>query len=404
MTPVGAQKKRSKLHRRTDGSVCRPRPKPSQQAAAAAPAPTPASSDNGNAGADAAPAASPSPADNNNSGAAPAADAAPSPAAASPTSAADSGDATPSDAAPSSSIVNEQNNANPAAPASSSSSAPATPSQAPAPPPSNGGAGSTGKNAGSKLGLAWPNGDWWTPDQPDYIGNYVGSKTSWYYTWAPGSVSAGDKVGLEFVPMLWGVKQVGDWNSARGSWPSSVKNALFFNEPNQSGQSDISVNDALQYWMNDYLPARTQNGLRLGHAGTTSAPNGLTWVTDFYNVCTGAGNSAADCSADFVPVHYYDVDVGHFQSYLQNFHQVTGKNLWVTEYACQNFNGGAQCSQDQTWAFHQQIASWMDGQDWIERYAPFGFMQDLQGVNTLNALMNGGGSITDLGSWYINQS
>ncbi|WOO84422.1 Alkali-sensitive linkage protein 1 [Vanrija pseudolonga] len=403
VTPVGAQKKRSKLHRRADGSVCRPRPKTTtQQVAAAAPAPTPASSDNGNAGSDAA-AASPSPAaDNGNSGAAPAADAAPSPAAASPTPADGNGDAAPSDAAPSPSIVNEQANANPAP--ASSSSAPAAPSQAPAPPPSNGGAGSTGKNAGSKLGLAWPNGDFWTPDQPDYIGNYVGSKTSWYYTWAPSNVASGDSVGLEFVPMLWGVKQVGDWNAARGSWPSSVKNALFFNEPNQSGQSDISVNDALQYWMNDYLPARTQNGLRLGHAGTTSAPNGLTWVTDFYNVCTGAGNSAADCSADFVPVHYYDVDVGHFQSYLQNFHQVTGKNLWVTEYACQNFNGGAQCSQDQTWAFHQQIAAWMDGQDWIERYAPFGFMRDMQGVNGDNALMNSGGGITDLGSWYINSS
>ncbi|KAL1406848.1 hypothetical protein Q8F55_006257 [Vanrija albida] len=392
VTPVGAMKKRSKLHRRKDGSVCRPRPKTttSTQAVTAAAAPTPAT-DNGNTGGDAAPPSSPAGGDTSSPAGG---DAASSPAAGAPTP-----DAAAPEYTPSSSIVNEQNHASPT-PAEQSSSAPAQQTPPPSP-PSSGGAGSTGTNAGSKRGLAWPNGDWWTPDQADYIGNYVGSKTSWYYTWSPHSVSAGDKAGIEYVPMLWGVKQVGDWNAQRGSWPAGVKNALFFNEPNQVGQSDISPGDALQYWMNDFLPVRSQQGLRLGHAGTTSAPDGLTWVLDFYNVCTGAGNSAADCSADFVPVHYYDVSVQHFQDYLRNFHEKTGKNLWLTEYACQNFNGGAQCSPGDTWAFHQQMAAWMDGQDWIERYAPFGYMRDMQGVNEANALMNSGGGITDLGRWYV---
>jgi hypothetical protein len=60
-----------------------------------------------------------------------------------------------------------------------------------------------------------------------------------------------------------------------------------------------------------------------------------------------------------------------------------------TEYACQvcivcledpslahlpvqNFNGGAQCSRDETWSFHQRIKGWMDSTPWVPNYFPFG--------------------------------
>lgn len=48
--------------------------------------------------------------------------------------------------------------------------------------------GGGSKNVGSKLGLAWPNGDWASSTDPNYIGNYIGDKVSWYYTWSPFSV------------------------------------------------------------------------------------------------------------------------------------------------------------------------------------------------------------------------
>jgi hypothetical protein len=101
----------------------------------------------------------------------------------------------------------------------------------------------------------------------------------------------------------------------------------------------------------------------------------------------------------FLPLHWYDVSVDGFQKYVQNFHDQTGHNIWITEYACQNFNGGAQCSDDQSWNLHVQMAAWFDQQDWVERYAPFGAMKNMQGVNQNNALMNPDGSITALGSW-----
>jgi len=45
------------------------------------------------------------------------------------------------------------------------------------------------------------------------------------------------------------------------------------------------------------------------------------------------------------------------------------------------------------------MAAWFDQQDWVERYAPFGAMKNMQGVQQNNALMNPDGSITALGSW-----
>lgn len=75
------------------------------------------------------------------------------------------------------------------------------PAPSPSPAPSannnnnNGGGGGKGggqtggwTNSGSKLGLAWPNGNWDAAGSPGYVGNYIGSKSSWYYTWSPWNV------------------------------------------------------------------------------------------------------------------------------------------------------------------------------------------------------------------------
>ncbi|KAI9637835.1 glycosyl hydrolase catalytic core-domain-containing protein [Dioszegia hungarica] len=310
--------------------------------------------------------------------------------------------AAPSPAAPT------QNNQNWAA-ASSAAAAPAPAAASPSPAAKNnspaysgssGGAWGGWTNVHSKLGNAWPNGDWAGKDQPDYVGNYIGSKASWYYTWSPHAVGSADSLGLEFVPMLWGPHQVSDWWSQQASWPKTVKNALFFNEPNEHSQCNMAAGDSISYWMNDFLPLRSK-GVRLGGAATTSAPSGLVWSQDFEKLCVQYGNSKADCTPDFVPIHWYDVTPQNFQAYVENYHKGVGHNLWVTEYACQNFNGGAQCSDGETWALHQQMSNWFDQQDYIERYAPFGVMKQMQGVNQYNALMNPDGSITSLGNWYI---
>lgn len=160
-----------------------------------------------------------------------------------------------------------------------------------------GGGGGGWTNTGAKLGIAWPNGDWAQPSDPNYVTNYIGSKTAWYYTWSPFSVGSADSNGLEFVPMLWGPHQVGDWHGQQPNWPKTVKNALFFNEPNEASQCNIGAGASVQYWMNDFLPLRNK-GIQLGHAAVTSAPSGLIWIRDAINACIGAGNSKADCTPE----------------------------------------------------------------------------------------------------------
>lgn len=153
------------------------------------------------------------------------------------------------------------------------------------------------KNVGSKLGHAWPNGDWAQANDPNNVGNYIGSKASWYYTWSPFSVGSADRNGLEFVPMLWGPKQLGDWYAQQANWPSSVKNALFFNEPNEHSQCNMAAGDSVGHWMNEMVPLR-QRGIALGGAAVTNAPSGLQWVHDIQTLCTQYGNSASDCKPE----------------------------------------------------------------------------------------------------------
>jgi hypothetical protein len=170
--------------------------------------------------------------------------------------------------------------------------------QASTPPPSTKTGTTSGSvNSGSKFGAAWPNGNWASSTDPDYIGNYIGTQTSWYYTWSPYSVGSADSLGLEYVPMLWGPNQVNDWYAQQTSWPSTVKNALFFNEPNEGSQCNMEAGQSVSYWMNEMVPLR-KKGISLGGAATTSAPSGLQWVLDFETACVNAGNSKADCTPE----------------------------------------------------------------------------------------------------------
>jgi hypothetical protein len=71
---------------------------------------------------------------------------------------------------------------------------------------------------------------------------------------------------------------------------------------------------------------------------------------------------------------------------------------------CQNFNGGPQSSASEIVSFLNQTQSFMDAQDWVERYAWYGVLRDLGGINTNDAMMDSNGKITQLGKQYIGAS
>jgi hypothetical protein len=240
---------------------------------------------------------------------------------------------------------------------------------------------------GGKTGLGWPNGD-----DPS-LQKYKTNKVSWLYTWAPQCPTTANKLGFECVPMLWGERQLDDFKRlVKGGYSQYV---LGFNEPNENGQSNMSPQRGAQLWK-QYIQPLASKGYSLISPATSSAPSGKTWMKDFFAACGG-------CTFNGIGVHYYDVEAQGFKAYATDFYNTFHNQLWITEFACQSFNNHPQCSEQHTWDYYKEIIDWMDQTHFVERYAAFGVMHDMQGVNQLSQLMGPGGGPTDLGKFYIGQ-
>ncbi|ESK92058.1 glycosyl hydrolase 53 domain-containing protein [Moniliophthora roreri MCA 2997] len=241
----------------------------------------------------------------------------------------------------------------------------------------------------SKAGLAWPGGD-------EALGQYLTTdKVSWYYSWSPQSGVKSTE--LEYVPMLWGKNQVEEFNATINQTITNlnVKAILGFNEPQEKGQSNLTPQEGADLWRTYLEPLRSSRNVRLGSPAPSSAPSGKVWIQEFLEACNGG------CTVDFIAMHYYDVNATDFIRYLNDYHDTFQRPLWITEWACQNFNPGNQCSYDDIVLFLNKTQSFMDETEWVERYSWFGALWDLQGVNKDNALMTSAGELTDLGAQYI---
>ncbi|KAH9853697.1 glycosyl hydrolase catalytic core-domain-containing protein [Lenzites betulinus] len=241
---------------------------------------------------------------------------------------------------------------------------------------------------GSKAGLAWPNAN------NDDINQYLTTgKVQWYYNWSPDPISAN----IEFVPMLWGTRQTSDWDNNINNTIKQyqVTHLLGFNEPEIAGQSNISPTDGATEWKAHIEPLKGL-GVKLGAPAPSGAPEGKQWLVDWMTACQGG------CTVDFMPLHWYDINSTAFMEYLEDYHNTFQKPLWVTEWACQNFNQpNQQCSSQDIIDFMNATQTFMEETEWIERYAWFGAMEYLQGVNQENALMSSDGKINTLGQQYI---
>ncbi|KAG8863951.1 hypothetical protein FRB97_005151 [Tulasnella sp. 331] len=258
-----------------------------------------------------------------------------------------------------------------------------------------------------KAGLGWPNG------ANNNITQYYSPKLSWYYTWSPWDVPGTD---LEFVPMFWGIKQVSDfqWQITSSALSDNEWTSILgMNEPEQSSESNIDAGTGALQWQVCYLnglaknthlwrltatqeyiePLKTSNpSIRLGSPACTNAPAGKQWMYDFFGAC---GNN---CTVDFVALQT--------ESGKTDYHDSFNRPIWVTEWACQNYGDPSlgQCTDDQITQFLQDTQSWMDSTTFVERYAWFGAMENMQGVNQGDALMSPQGTITSLGEQYIGSS
>ncbi|KAK0240738.1 glycoside hydrolase [Armillaria nabsnona] len=257
----------------------------------------------------------------------------------------------------------------------------------------------------SKAGLAWGGNN-------NEIAQFTSTgKVSWYYTWSPKSYVPDTNIG--FVPMLWGGRQTDEFSSTINDTVAGgdVTAVLGMNEPQETQQSNLTPGEGADMWKTYIEPLHSRfEGVRLGSPAPSAAPSGKTWLEQFLTECDG-------CTVDFIALRrfcdllsvpqpndstdWYDINSIQFISYLQDFHETFDRPIWVTEWACQNFNDADnQCSEEEIEVFLNVTQSFMDNTDWVERYAWFGAMTDLQGVNQGNALMNSDGDINSLGKQY----
>jgi hypothetical protein len=189
---------------------------------------------------------------------------------------------------------------------------------------------------------------------------------SWYYNWSPNNNDEPAPSGVEFVPMIWGKANVTDATLSQAK--SEGSELLGFNEPDQGGQANMSVADALAAW-----PKLEATGMRLGapavsYGGDTAGG----WLDQFMS-----GAKAKGYRVDFIPIHWYGSDfsaaaVGQFLGYVDAVHQRYGKPIWVTEYGLQNFTGTPKYpTTDQEVAFIKGSTAGLESRSYVERYAWF---------------------------------
>jgi hypothetical protein len=191
--------------------------------------------------------------------------------------------------------------------------------------------------------------------------------------------------------MLWGDNQISDFDKlVKGNYAKCV---MGFNEPNQQGQSDMDAGHGAALWQ-QHIDHLHDQGYRTISPATTSAPSGIQWMRDFFKACQG-------CRVDVVALHYYGTDADDMIQYIESFYNEFKKPIWVTEFACQNFSGGRQATQDEIFAFMKKVTEWMDSTWYVEKYFAFGVMHDMVNVNVANQLMDPKGFPTPLGKVYL---
>ncbi|KDQ29173.1 hypothetical protein PLEOSDRAFT_1089032 [Pleurotus ostreatus PC15] len=270
------------------------------------------------------------------------------------------------------------------------SSTPAAPKPSVTPKPAdnnnnNGGSNNSGSGSG-KVGLAWPNGE-----DIDLANWHTGS-TKFIYTWSPWIPAKAKSLGFAPAPMLWGEKQLSDFKKLVK--PGYANIAMGFNEPDQGGQANMSPSRGCSLWWENLNPLKDQ-GYQLISPACTNAPSGTQWMKDFMGCCR-------DCRIDAVATHFYGTSAQALIQHVTDIHNLFGKDVWVTEFACQNFGGsGGQCSKAQVNEFMDTVTGFFDNTPWVKAYFAFGAMHDMFNVNPDNQLMGADGKPNALGRKYI---
>src|ERR1043165_9233373 len=149
-------------------------------------------------------------------------------------------------------------------------------------------------------------------------------KVGWYYIWSPRApADAPLDGGIEFVPMVWGLKDDPQLDNTIPGLTEKKKAGAFstllgFNEPDGKDQANITVDVALEKW-----PRLMETGLRLGSPSGVHADSA--WMAEFMREA-----EKRKLRVDFMTVHWYGgVDAHQFLAHLDKIHKLYKRPIWI---------------------------------------------------------------------------
>ncbi len=209
----------------------------------------------------------------------------------------------------------------------------------------------------------------------------------WYYGW---SIDKASFQNQQFVPMTWGKGTCTDAYVKYLVEREDVDHLLSFNEPDNTGQSNVPVDTAIQRYK-----VMMKTGLRLGSPVVTQdqAFGAGRWLTNFMDKA-----NTQRLRIDYIAVHWYDWGnqtnngatdsltaervFNRFTAYIQKVQiAYPGLPIWVTEYNA-NINRNSEIVHKY---FMKLSTEWMNSQPYIERYAYF-FPTTVPALNPDNSL------------------
>jgi Glycosyl hydrolase catalytic core len=210
------------------------------------------------------------------------------------------------------------------------------------------------------------------------------SGASWYYTWTTTPAGVNAPKSARFVPMIWGAGSVTPAALAQAKQAGHIM--LTFNEPDNAGQSNMTVQQALNLW-----PKLEATGMRLSSpavAAGGATPGG--WLDQFM---TGA--KARHYRISFITLHWYGGDfttsaaVSQLKSYIQAVWNRYHKPIWLTEFALIRFGATTTFpSAAQQAAFVTRATSMLQRLPYVWRYAWFALPKST-GDGTTGLFANG---------------
>jgi len=195
--------------------------------------------------------------------------------------------------------------------------------------------------------------------------NLAGTKASWYYDWSPYKSDKVNDPNAQFIPMIWGSKDMNP-DALKAAKESSSQMLLTFNEPDHPGQASMSVDEALSHW--DQLEA---TGKKLSSPAVTNGPEGVKWLDEFMQKAQAQGKQV-----DSISLHWYgssgsstQQNLDAMKAHIDQVHQkYPDKPINLTEFGIDA--SGLTANKDQ--AFLDGAEKMLNGMDYVQMYAPYG--------------------------------